>query len=124
MLRKCFGAAVLLFVSFGLVAAEEFAAVIRKVSGNKIDIVKGFGKDKKGEESTLTVADNVKVLKGKFNAETKKLEAGDAIEGGLKNELFTKSEKGVFARITTADDGKVTQIIVGGGKGKKKKDIQ
>jgi hypothetical protein len=124
MLRKCFGAAVLLLVSFGLIYAEEFGARITKVNGNKIEVQK-FGKKKgeKGEEATLTVADNVKVLKGKFNQETKKLEAGDALPGGLKNEVFTKSDKGVFARITTDDAGKVTEIVVGGG-GKKKKDAQ
>jgi hypothetical protein len=40
------------------------------------------------------------------------------VEGGLKNELFTKGgEKGVPATIVTDADGKkITQIIVGGGR--------
>jgi hypothetical protein len=110
MLRKCFGAAVVLLVSFGLLYAEEFGARITKVDGNKIEITKGK-KGEKGEASTLTVADNVKVVRGKFN-DQKKVEAGEALPEGLKNEVFKKSDKGVFARITTDDDGKVTQIVV------------
>ncbi len=51
----------------------------------------------------------------------KKVEAGDAIEGGLKNEMFTKiGEKGMFASIVTEDD-KVSEIRVVRF-GKKKKD--
>jgi hypothetical protein len=110
MLRKLLGVAVLMCVSLGLVYAEEFNARIRKVDGNKIEITKGK-KGEKGEDSTLTAADNVKVVKGKFNEE-KKIEAGEALPDGLKNEIFTKSEKGVFARIITNDDGKVTEIRV------------
>jgi hypothetical protein len=110
MVKKCFGAVVMLLVSLGLVYAEEFGARITKVDGNKIEITKGK-KGEKGEASTLTVSDNVKVVRGKFTEE-KKIEAGEALPDGLKNEVFKKSEKGVFARITTGDDGKVTQIVV------------
>jgi hypothetical protein len=65
------------------------------------------------------VVENVKVSKGKFNKETKKLEAGDAIENGLKNELFSSGK--TRATFTTNDDGKVTEIVVGGRGGKKKR---
>src|SRR5262249_35013885 len=101
---------------------------ISKVDGNKVTLTKRK-KGEKGEEMTLTATDDVKVVKGKFNKDTKKVEAGDTIEGGLKAELFTKiGEKGVFGRVITNDDGKITEIRVFqgfGGKfgGKKKKNI-
>ena len=68
----------------------------------------------------MPVSDKVKVVKGKFNAETKKLEAGDAIENGLKNEMFTKiGDKGMRALIVTDKDNKtITEIRVGGRKKK------
>jgi hypothetical protein len=52
-----------------------------------------------------------------FNMDTKKLEAGEKIDGGLKSDTFTKiDEKGLRATITTdADNKNVTAIIVGGG---------
>ena len=82
-----------------------------KVDGDKITFAP-FKDKQKGDEKTYTAASGVKVVKGKFDKETKKVEAGDAIEGGLKNELFTNiGEKGVFAQIVT-DDSKVTEIRV------------
>jgi hypothetical protein len=111
MFRKLMGVAVLMCISVGLVYAEEFTARIRKVDGNKLEVTKGFKKGEKGEEATLTVADNVKVVRGKFT-EDKKVEPGEAVPNGLKNELFSKSDKGVLARIITGGDGKVTEIRV------------
>ena len=66
---------------------------------------------------------DAKITKGMFNADTKKLEAGDAIADGLKSDTFTKiDEKGLRATITTdADNKNVTAITVGGGGGKGKK---
>ena len=126
MLRKLACVGVLLALSAGLVVAEEFVISIRKVDGDKIIAIKGgkFNKDTKklegGEEVKLTAAANVKVMTGKKNKDTKKTEAGDAIEGGLKNERFTKiGGGGIGALVTTDDDGKVTQILVFGGKKKK-----
>ena len=125
-MRKLACVAVLLALSVGLVMAEEYTAQIKKVDGDKITAIKGakFNKDAKkfegGTEITLTATADVKVLTGKKNKDTKKTEAGDAIEGGLKNERFTKiGENGIGAQITTNDDGKVTQILVFGGKKKK-----
>jgi hypothetical protein len=107
-------------------SAAEMTGLITKIEGNKIHFKEGKkGEDKKfefGDEKTYTVAKDVKVTKASFKKDTEPT----ALEGGLKNELFTKmSEKGVFARITTNDDTKeVTAISVFafGGKGKKKKD--
>jgi hypothetical protein len=123
-MRRLVVAAIVLFVGVGITAAEEFGAVITKVDGNKVTFKK-FSKDKKSEEMTLPCTDSVKVVTAKFNKETKKAEAGDAIEGGLKADTFTKiGEKGVFGTIVTDDDGKnITEIRVFqfGKKGKDKK---
>jgi len=109
----------------GFVVADEFNASITKVEGNKNTFLKGKkGDDQK--EGSAEVASNVKVLNGMFEKSDAgfKVNPGDAIEGGLKNEMFTKiGEKGVSAQITTDDKGKVTQILAvqfKGGFGKKK----
>ncbi|HYV34511.1 MAG TPA: hypothetical protein VE988_02335 [Gemmataceae bacterium] len=88
------------------------------------------------KEEKADVTSDVKVLKGEFDfggAGGKKgggagkkadpgakkgaggiaVKEGDALEGGLKNEVFTKidDKKGVFAQITTNDAGKITKIV-------------
>jgi hypothetical protein len=122
MLRKIIGTTVvaLLFVSFAF--AEEIRAVITEVKDGKVTFapLEGKGKDaKKGDPKTMPVSDSVKVVYGNFNKDTKKVEAGDAIDGGLKNEMFTKidAEKGKRATITTEGD-KITEIMIMKGKGK------
>lgn len=121
MLRKVISAMVMLVLCMGITMADEIRAIITKVDGDKITFAENKGKGEKGAEKTLPVADGVKVLKGKFNQDTKKLEAGDALEGGLKNELFSKiGEKGVQATVVTdGDNKKITEIRVGGGRKKK-----
>lgn len=123
-MKKFVLAAICTFALVGVVVAEEFTATIFKCDSDKgcIEVKKG----KKGEEPKefkYDLAKNAKIAKGMFNKDDKKFTAGDAIEGGLKNEIFTKAgEKGVAARITVADDGddkgKVTQILIVGGKKK------
>ncbi len=121
MLRKVFAASIVLVLGAGIAFADEIRAVITKVDGNKVTFAPTKGKGQKGDEQTLTAASNVKVVKGKFNKETKKAEAGDDIEGGLKHKMFSNiSDKGVRAVIVT-DNNKITEIRVLGG-GKKKKD--
>jgi len=118
-------AVVVMLVCVGFLVAEDISGVITKVADGKVTFAKGtFNKEtktfEKGEAQTLPVADGVKVVKGKFDKETKKVVAGDALEGGIKNEVFTNiGEKGVRATVTV-DGGKITQIIVSGGKGKTK----
>jgi hypothetical protein len=129
MLRKFVCAAVIMVIGLGVAVADEFQALITGVDGNKITYKKVLKKATKTEKAeyddakTLPAATNVKVSKGSFNKETKKVEAGDAIENGLKNEMFSKTkleEKGVNATITTDDDNKnITAIKIGGGKKKK-----
>jgi hypothetical protein len=120
MLRKVIGAALVLVLSAGFVFAEEIRAVITKVEGNKVTFAPRKGKEK-GDEQTLPVAKDVKVVMGKFNKETKKVEVGDAVEEGLKNKMFTTiGEKGIGAVIVTdSDNKKITEIRVFKGKGKK-----
>ena len=125
MLRRVASAAVLLLLCLGLAMAGEIRAFITKVEGNKVTFAENKGKGERGEERTLPVAKNVKVVKGVKNKETKKVEAGEDIEHGLKNEMFTKEklgEKGIGAVIVTnADDTRITEIRITKG-GKKKKD--
>jgi hypothetical protein len=139
MLRKVISAFVVLVLCVGFTLADEIRAVITKVDGDKVTFaeVKGGGRGKggkgkggtieKGPEKTLPVTSTVKVVKGKFDKETKKWEAGEAIEKGLKSDTFTKidAEKGVPATIITdADNKNITEIRVttGGRGGKKGKD--
>ena len=106
MLRKLVGAAVLLVLCVGLTIADEIRAVILKVEGNDVTFAESK-KGQKGPEKTMPVADNAKVVKGKFNRETKKLEAGDPIDDGLKNAMFSSiGEKGIRATVVTDDDNK------------------
>ncbi|MCI0377961.1 MAG: hypothetical protein L0215_10165 [Gemmataceae bacterium] len=120
-MRKVAVAGIILFLGIGFVAADEFNALITKVDGNKITFHR-VKKGEKGDEITMTAIEKVKVVKGKTNPETKKSEAGDPIDGGLKNELFTKGGKdgkGVNVRIITdADNKNITEIRVTGGKKK------
>ncbi len=115
MLRKILCAGFVVAVTVGLVTAEEFRATIKKVDGKNVTINKGT-KDTKAEDETLVADENVKVLNGKFNKDTKKLEPGDPIEGGLANSKFKDiGEKGLRATIIT-DNNKITEIRVQGKK--------
>src|SRR5262249_30541907 len=117
MFRKAIFAGFVLAVTFSLAAAEEFRCVITKVEDGKVTFAKAKkGEDgkkgEKGPEETLPTASDVKVLQAKFNQETKKLEAGDALENGLKNDRFKSiGEKGVNATLVTSDDGKQIKEI-------------
>jgi hypothetical protein len=120
MLRKVFCAVFVLTLCVGLAVAEELRGVITKVEGSKVSFKETKGKDDPGgPEKTLTAVENVKVVRGKFNKDTKKLEAGEAVAGGLKSEVFTKiGEKGVRATIVTDDKQKITEIRIFGGRKK------
>jgi len=126
---------VLCTVSFAF--SETFFASITKVEGNKVTYKK-FEKGGKGagEEVTTEAAKDVTVTKGAFGGFKKGKDAdkdkkAEPIEGGLKNEMFTKiGEKGQFAQITIADEGdnkgKITNIapVTFGGGFKKGKDAK
>jgi hypothetical protein len=119
MYRKLVGGVFVLALCIGVAMAEEINGVITKVEGNKVTFAEMKGKEK-GAEKTLTVSDKLKVVKGKFNKDTKTVEAGEAIPEGLKAPQFTNiGERGVRASIVTEGD-KITEIRVMGGRGKKK----
>src|SRR5215471_8302001 len=110
-MKKFVGAAIISVIGFSVAMAEDFRGTIKKVDGDKITVLKrGKMKGEKGEEVTLTVTSNAKITQGTFNRDTKKVEAGNAIENGLKNEMFSKGE--VNASFVTNDAGAVTEIIV------------
>src|SRR5215468_4142511 len=107
MLRRVVTAVVVLGVFVGVAMADEIRAIITKVDGDKVTFAENKGKGERGPEKTLPVAKDVKVVKGKFNKDTKTTEAGEAIEGGLKDKMFTEiGEKGVQATIITDKDNK------------------
>jgi hypothetical protein len=122
MLRKVLCAGFVAAVIVSLAAADEFRAMIRSVEGGKVTFFKfkkgDDGKFAKGAEETLPAASNVKVVTGKFNRDTKSVEAGDALEGGLQNARFKNIEKGVPAHIVTTD-GKISEIRIFQGRKKK-----
>jgi len=124
MLRKLVCAAVIAVIGIGVVMADEFTATIGKVDGNNVS----FKKDRfnpitktseQGALTTLPVTADVKITKSKLNSKTNKYEAGETIEDGLKNEIFTKLGQpfgrkiGHFATITTdADNKNITAIRI------------
>ncbi len=146
-MKKFVCAAVVACVAFCLAQADEFTAVITKVQDGKVTFkkFKGFNKEEKkvdlGDETTLPATSTVKVTKGKFDKDTKKVDY-TAVEGGLSNEMFknigeAKKGKGkgkgkggfnvggMMATIVTDSSNKnITEIKIGGGGffGKKKKD--
>jgi hypothetical protein len=113
MMRKLVGAAVLLVVCVGLTMADEIRAIILKVDGDKVTFAEAKKKGERGPEQTLPVADNVKVVKGRFNRETKKMEAGEPVSEGLKNPIFSNiPEKGLRATVVTDEGKKITEILI------------
>jgi WD40 repeat protein/serine/threonine protein kinase len=91
---------------------EEISGRITKVNGNKVTLRRAWRASGKAgvavreAEMTLMAAANVKVVKTNKN-----LEAGEPIESGLKNKIFSES---VSARFVINDDGKITEIRVTG----------
>jgi hypothetical protein len=119
--KKFFCAVTVLVVGLSVALAEEFQANISKVTDGKVTFTK-MKKGEKGEAMTLPTAADVKVVTGKYNKDTKTVEAGEPLSGGLKSEtLSTIGDKGLRAHIVTDADGKnITEIRVLKGKGKKK----
>lgn len=110
-MRKTVSLAAALLLSVGLVVAGEHRGILQSVDGNNVTFMKFTKKGEKPTEVTLPVASNAKIVKGTRNAETKKLDAGEALDGGLKNAAV---KKGAFiAVVTDADDKNITEIRVG-----------
>ena len=125
-MRRFVCAVVVALATFSVVMADEFTGFITKVEDGKVTYNKFDFKEKKKDDSkTLPAAKDVKVVNGKFNKEDFKIEAGDKIDGGLKNEMFSKiGDKGLFAFIVTDKDNKTITEIRVMQFGKKKKDAE
>jgi len=124
-MRKFLCAAIVTVCAVTIAMADEYAVTITKISKDgEITATKKGKKGQPGEAVTLKMAKDAKIVKGKFDPDTKKMVAGDAYEGGLTalNEAITKAgEKGIGATVVTKDGStEVTEIRVGGGKKKKK----
>jgi len=120
-MKRMISAVVVMGVCLGIAMADEIRGAIFKIDGDKVTFAK-VKKGEKSDEKTLPVAADVKIVKGKFNKETKSFEETGKLEGGLKHKMFAEiGEKGVGAIIVTdADNKKITEIrIIGGGKKKK-----
>jgi len=127
MIRKLVCAVFVMTVAVGFVLADEFQAGITKIDGDKVTYqkykkgAKGKKGDPDGDPVTLSTTKDAKVVKGMFDKDAKKVVAGDAIEGGLKSDTFSKAstDAPVMATITTdADNKHITQIMVAGKKKK------
>jgi len=141
-MRKFVCAAVATLMVFGVALAEDYTAVISKVEDGKVTFKK-FKLNKEDmttelvDEQTLPTTAGVKVVKGKYDEDTKKMVATDAIEGGLKHGRFTRLDPtrknkfgfdGGLTATITVEGGKITQVMVHSGgkgvKGGKKKDAE
>jgi len=109
----CSAVAVLCVVGLVL-AKEEMSVSVKKIEGGTMTYTKKVKKGEEAKEMTIKVSDKVKVVKGTFNKDTKKVEAGDAIEGGLKADALAKA----FNATIVIDKEEVIEIRV---TGKKKK---
>ena len=119
MIRKLVCAMFVMAVGVGIIMAKEEGGVITNVKGKKFTFQKREkGKDV-GDKVELTLANDGVVAKGNFNKDTKKVEKGDVLEGGLSNKAFA-DEKGATVRITF-EGTTASQILV---VGKKKKDAK
>lgn len=112
MFRKLLCSMVVLTLGIGFAAADEFNVLITKVGDGKVSFFKTKKGAKEGDEMTLPVAKDAKVVYG--TAKKGKFTPGDAVEGGLKSDVLAKiGAKGLSGHITTdADNKSVTQIGV------------
>ena len=110
MLRKLAVGSLFMLFAVTLAMAEEISGNIVGVSGSKITV--RIKKDSKEYDTAKDVKVAKMVKKSK-----------EELPDGLKNDIFKNldSKKGVAATLITNDDGKVTEIILGG---KKKKDAK
>jgi hypothetical protein len=127
-MRKFVCALIVTVCAITIAVADETAGRIMKVEGNNVTFVKGKKKGEEGVTYKLTRNAATKVVKGKFDKDTKKVIAGDPLEKGeLTKRLEKAGEKGVAAVVVTEgeikDGATITEIrLIGKKGGKKKKD--
>jgi hypothetical protein len=83
------GAVVVTLAAFGATPAEEIPVYIHKIEGGRVTYTRSAKKGVVNEPMTLPVVANPRVTQAKFDPETKKILAGEPIDGGLRNEVFT-----------------------------------
>jgi len=124
-MRKFVCAAVVAVCTVGIAYADEFAAIITKIDGDKVSFKKTKKGEEPGPEMTLPVKDiNKSVFKGKAKKGVVET-TGDALEKDAYTAAITKGiegkAKGAAAYITTdADNKTITRIVLTGGKKKAK----
>jgi hypothetical protein len=110
-MQRLIAVALLFVMTIGFAVAAEVKGKVKMVDGDKLVVTVGKKGDTKDE--TYVIPASAKILQGKFNKDTKKFEAGDPVDGGLKS-----VKEGSFVTLEV-DGDKVSQVIVGGGKKKK-----
>ena len=118
-MKKFVLAAVCTVALVGVAMADDFGALITGIDTKDGTTTVTYLKGKKDEatKGTAVLAKDAKVVKG-TKGDDKKYVAGDAIAGGIKADMFKEvsADKGVFARLTVADEGdnkgKITQIMI------------
>ena len=75
MFRRIIAVVAVAVVGVSFCIADEIRATISKVDGNKVTFTENKGKGEKGDEQTLPLSENAKILSGKFDKETKKRQA-------------------------------------------------
>lgn len=116
MLRRCFTAALVLFVLGGFVLAESVRGLITSVSDKEVKITVRKKGEKQGDERTFTVTDDTKFVKrvGKDKSEPSDLAA--------VKKIVEKSGKGAFGAVEfEGKTAKEIAVMAGFGKGKGKK---
>ncbi|MCI0463463.1 MAG: hypothetical protein L0Z62_41525 [Gemmataceae bacterium] len=121
-MRRFVCAAIVVTFTFSVAVADEFFANVKKIEDGKVTFIKGAKKDVKGEEGTLPLAKDAKLVKGKYNKDTKSVAVGDPLQKEAITKMLEKAgAKGYLVQIVTdADNKKVTEIRFIGKKGGKK----
>jgi major membrane immunogen (membrane-anchored lipoprotein) len=123
MIRKLGCAMVVMTVAIGFALADDFTAQITKIDGNKITYYKTKKGKKDGDAITMEFVKDGKVVKGKQDPDDKKKQIdGDAVDGGLKADVFSKAsdDTPVTVRLFTDKDNKnIEKIRTFGKKGGK-----
>lgn len=125
MFSRLSGSLLVLTLCAGFAGADDVDAILKAVENDgklvRFTAVMLGGDGKviaiSKVKTASSVASDAKILSGKWNDQTKKLEAGAAIPGGLKADIFKDlaNAKAVQVRLTLEAFGKnrkVTQIIV------------
>jgi hypothetical protein len=119
-MRKFLGSAVVVLVAFTIASGDEYRAIIKKIDDGKVTFAKRIDKTTTGDDMTLPLANDAKLVKGVFDKDSKTFKAGDALEKAAVKDIMTKAaDKGAQAFIVTDKDNKsVTEIrFITGGKG-------